>query len=1077
MSSGLMSCVRENSPPLELELSAAAAGPLSLPTANGRSHDYAGPTTSTPIGSPVAVEANDGTTGQQQQQQQQPKRRRSFHPLRNLRRIFRRRTINSADSVQAAAAAAAAGAGTCNTLPPPTSSASEKNLRSVSSAAASANANADAVSASSPASPLTHQQLHDSYGTQSLPKSKSYGAHRDELLSVLLGKKRANKQQQLQQQHNADADPDADVMYQTQRQPLGVAVFPDAMSMSRSSYFAEHHHHRQLRSIGDSTHEVNGAAGGAADISDSQRSLSEARLLDVDGDYTRETLSQSHDSVFSESATASSLSIVLKAELTDVLRKRRNRPDASDEDLGLPHSPVSPQRHVGGGAQSRKANAYATRGGHNNVQQDVSSLSLLSVHSTDNEDQSHSHSYSQSYRQQQTTSASSRISSSSSVSMSSEILRQKPAEEEVDAVGLERQRLSHAAAKHKMAIRPVKKKGPSRQHRRTLETAIPEANEQELLKLSQSPSLKAVQDVELKSKTRSLPAGSSLKPVEATTKVAASSSSSSNNTTKLSINSSSSSSSHMFGLRSLTIKAPQGESSTDGDVLTSASDASEPGFLRRLMQRNSKRSIARANDGLEDVDHSQSVAKKLQISTSCLEATTRAPNMPLPNKSRSATSHEQHIQETRQLIKREIHSEGKQGLQAMVSNYGVQPQPPTPLKPKSGPAARQRYVPQELGAQLEEDCLQSSALVQHFERKPRFVGLSSLQQKLTRSNDSMGQHSSSSNSLETSTDEPSPLYYEEKQRKTVEKSRSFRHQQQQQQHHQQQQQQQLDAASPLNSNMPSLPDLSISFRLPASYYNSNSSSSPSSPLSPQGKCVSLGFEINDNQLLQARAGDSSKALHSPQRGSKLLLNSPSANNITQIEQNIDLIVKSPLVNVLRKSGAPASEQLQLHLETPPPPKRPQQLALKQTTTETPKASPQSSNSNSNSSNCSPEQPEFMKIQLNRVDQARLHQKANLVLAKNVKELRSQSSDDLSLRRLSNDSSSSIHITERAQAPSKSSNATPTSSSSSSSNATPTTAHSISLSSSSERLSTPTTPKAKAQPQPATESSSKRVSLE
>lgn len=32
-----------------------------------------------------------------------------------------------------------------------------------------------------------------------------------------------------------------------------------------------------------------------------------------------------------------------KAELVDVLRKRRNRPEASDEDLGLPRSPTTPQ--------------------------------------------------------------------------------------------------------------------------------------------------------------------------------------------------------------------------------------------------------------------------------------------------------------------------------------------------------------------------------------------------------------------------------------------------------------------------------------------------------------------------------------------------------------------------------------------------------------------------------------------------------------------------------------------------------------------------------------------------------------
>ncbi|XP_030245471.1 Krueppel-like factor luna, partial [Drosophila navojoa] len=348
MSSGLMSCVRENSPPLELDLS--GAGPLSLPEGNSRAHGYQGPTTSTPIACPLAVaEGNECLTNaehqqqqQQLQQQQQQQKRRRFHPLRNLRRIFRRRTITSADTGAAGGAqaggagaglVAAPGSGSCNTLPPPASSSSEKNLRSV--------ALAETASASSPASPLTHQQLHESYQTQSLPKSKSYGAHRDELLSVLLGKKRgaskhmnSSLEQPVQQSHShahntsnthTQSHSHSDAMYQTQRPQMGVAVFPDAMSMSRSAYFAEkqrsHHHPRQLRSVGDSSQDLDlaedmGAAGGAADMSDSQRSLSEERLLDVDVDgssgYTRETLSQSHDSVFSESATASSLSIVLR---------------------------------------------------------------------------------------------------------------------------------------------------------------------------------------------------------------------------------------------------------------------------------------------------------------------------------------------------------------------------------------------------------------------------------------------------------------------------------------------------------------------------------------------------------------------------------------------------------------------------------------------------------------------------------------------------------------------------------------------------------------------------------------------
>lgn len=53
MSSGLMSCVRENSPPLELDLE--SAGPLSLPAGNSgsRSHGFQGAATSTPIARPV----------------------------------------------------------------------------------------------------------------------------------------------------------------------------------------------------------------------------------------------------------------------------------------------------------------------------------------------------------------------------------------------------------------------------------------------------------------------------------------------------------------------------------------------------------------------------------------------------------------------------------------------------------------------------------------------------------------------------------------------------------------------------------------------------------------------------------------------------------------------------------------------------------------------------------------------------------------------------------------------------------------------------------------------------------------
>lgn len=58
--------------------------------------------------------------------------------------------------------------------------------------------------------------------------------------------------------------------------------------------------------------------------------------------------------------------VLFQAELVDVLRKRRNRPDASDEDLGLPSSPTTP----------RKAN------------QSEGSLSFLSTGSSDFDDDS-----------------------------------------------------------------------------------------------------------------------------------------------------------------------------------------------------------------------------------------------------------------------------------------------------------------------------------------------------------------------------------------------------------------------------------------------------------------------------------------------------------------------------------------------------------------------------------------------------------------------------------------------------------------------------------------------------------------
>uniref|UniRef100_A0A182Q2P7 DUF4739 domain-containing protein n=1 Tax=Anopheles farauti TaxID=69004 RepID=A0A182Q2P7_9DIPT len=190
------------------------------------------------------------------------------------------------------------------------------------------------------------------------------------------------------------------------------------------------------------------------EMSDYQRSLSEGRL--VDSDISRDGLSQSHDSVFSESAgTASSLSITLKNELADVLRKRRKdrQGEVSDEDLGLPLSPITPQRKERGMNKSE------------------GSLSILSMTSSDMDDD----------RSASNASGHNLLHLDSSTSGSISMNRSDNMDESGDS-----SKLSHSAAKHKLAVRP-KKKGPTRARTRPRETtllpATPEVNE-ESLKLS-----------------------------------------------------------------------------------------------------------------------------------------------------------------------------------------------------------------------------------------------------------------------------------------------------------------------------------------------------------------------------------------------------------------------------------------------------------------------------------------------------------------------------------------------------------------------------------------------------------------
>lgn len=132
-----------------------------------------------------------------------------------------------------------------------------------------------------------------------------------------------------------------------------------------------------------------------------------------------------------------------QAELVDALRKRRPRPDTSDEDLGLPRSPITPQR---------KENA---------INQSEGSLSLLSMVSSDMDDESSAgfgNSGAGDTSIHQISLTSSRFSSQNTSRSSDEV--------DLDmSITSNGSRLSHSAARHKMAVRPNKKKGPTR-HRK-----------------------------------------------------------------------------------------------------------------------------------------------------------------------------------------------------------------------------------------------------------------------------------------------------------------------------------------------------------------------------------------------------------------------------------------------------------------------------------------------------------------------------------------------------------------------------------------------------------------------------------
>lgn len=137
--------------------------------------------------------------------------------------------------------------------------------------------------------------------------------------------------------------------------------------------------------------------------------------------------------------------------MADVLRKRRNRPDASDEDLGLPRSPITPQRQK------------------NAINQSEGSLSLLSMVSSELDDES---STSVIAAADGSSGAANSSIASGKWSSSQDTSRNSTDEVDLDAsVQSAGSKLSHSAARHKMAVRP-KKKGPTRHHRKPIDVSV-----------------------------------------------------------------------------------------------------------------------------------------------------------------------------------------------------------------------------------------------------------------------------------------------------------------------------------------------------------------------------------------------------------------------------------------------------------------------------------------------------------------------------------------------------------------------------------------------------------------------------
>ncbi|EAA13741.4 AGAP010805-PA, partial [Anopheles gambiae str. PEST] len=650
------------------------------------------------------------------------------------------------------------------------------------------------------------------------------------------------------------------------------------------------------------------------EMSDYQRSLSEGRL--VDSDISRDGLSQSHDSVFSESAgTASSLSITLKNELADVLRKRRKdrQGEVSDEDLGLPLSPITPQRKDRGMNKSE------------------GSLSILSMTSSDLDDD----------RSASNASGHNLLHLDSSTSGSISMNRSEHLDESDSS------KLSHSAAKHKLAVRP-KKKGPTRARTRpresTLLPATPEVNE-ESLKLSSTNIASSFSPTkEANEKAHSLPYG--IVPPGTSTPFAPKSSPAKEiSTSKLSVGDAPAVTGSSIYVNRNISKSHEFERSADhhhltveGSAVPAASRKEDDGFFKRILNYSFKKK-KHESGAKEDSSHSVTASPRKEDNTSSVYISSADP----------ATVD---CVPTEQIMKLSL-VVGEPEL-SELSGY---------KKIKSGPAARQRVNRQSVassgsghslivgeaklplhkseeylvsktrkfsersvdGGEGDDEESDGRKYVSHGERlkSPKVYGLSSYQQKLAKISIS----SQPAAAPDAAKDSPS------KRAKSVEKSKSFRT------YTTDGVSNQLQAGG---HQVPSLPNLSASLsvgnfssnnfletehkffsmtenmntgkqRVFKDYISNADDDGESRHLSSSASLQK--FEINDNNLLNPREEYfdhqpksivlTTNTLTPPEPTSIL---NKSNQNISQIEENIDKLVSSQFVSIIRSSDEGSSNE-------------------------------------------------------------------------------------------------------------------------------------------------------------------------